>query len=305
MALVEKYMFSFVKNRRIFYILSIVLTVASLTCIFVFGLKFGIDFTGGSVLTIEYQQAAPSLEQVREALKDSGLGDFSVQKEGVKGIILKSNFLNEQNNQQILQQLEGLGNLTEGSQSFQSVGPVVGKEFRGKTKVFVILSLLIILIYIAISFRKISRPVKSYIYSVTSIVALIHDVLVPLGVFAVLGRLYGIEVTVPIITALLTVFGYSINDTVVVFDRVRENLLRSRGESLDAIVDKSLHQTLTRSINTVLTVLIVLFAIFFLGGATLRYFSLALILGVSLGAYSSIFLATPLVLSYFHLRERK
>ena len=129
--------------------------------------------------------------------------------------------------------------------------------------------------------------------------------LIPLGVFAVLGKFYGVEVTIPIITAFLTVFGYSINDSVVVFDRIRENLLHIRESTFDLTVEKSLNQTLTRSLNTSLTTLFVLLAIFFLGGQTLKYFSLALILGIGLGTYSSLFLASPLLCSFLHFKERK
>lgn len=279
--------------------------VGAFVCIAVFGLKFGIDFTGGSVLEVHYSQGAPDLETVRTALAEAGLVDFTAQKVGDDGLIIKSKPMNEEKYQQVLAELKTLAAFSAGSENFQSIGPVVGRELQAKTKLFSILSLLVILIYIALSFRKISRPVSSAVYSITGILALAHDVVIPLGVFAVLGSFTGYEITVPIITAFLTVFGYSINDTVVVFDRTRENLLHSRGESFESIIDKSLNQTLSRSINTVMTVLLVLFAIFFFGGASLKPFSLALILGVATGTYSSIFIATPLVFSYYRWREKK
>ncbi|MBZ9572888.1 protein translocase subunit SecF, partial [Patescibacteria group bacterium] len=172
-------------------------------------------------------------------------------------------------------------------------------------KIVISLALTAILLYIAFSFRRISRPVKSYVYGLTSLIALFHDVLIPLGIFAVLGKFYGIEITIPIITAFLTVFGYSINDSVVVFDRVRENLLKLKEPTFGLTVETSLNQTITRSLNTSLTTLFVLFAIFFFGGETLKYFSFALILGIGLGTYSSLFLATPLLVSFLLFKERK
>jgi preprotein translocase subunit SecF len=297
--------FQFVKYRKYFYFFSITLTALSLVAILVFGLKWGIDFTGGTSLEFGYQNNVPQQELVLERLKTLNLGDFSLQKSGDKRFILKTKDLDEKTHQEVLAAVRTLGDLDEGSGSFESIGPAVGIEMRNKTQVVVILSILVILIYIAVSFRRVSRPVKSYIYGLTSIIALVHDVLIPLGVFVILGKLSGVEITVPIITAFLTVFGYSINDSVVVFDRLRENLMRSRVSDFETAVDDSLNQTLGRSINTSITVLITLFAIFFFGGETLKYFSLALILGIGFGTYSSIFIATLLLFSFYQWQKKK
>lgn len=295
----------FIKYKKLFYGISVLLVVLSIAAILVFGLRFGIEFTGGSSLELIFE-SAPSSSEIREALQDIDLGEVSLQKIGENGIILKMQLVvDRETQQQVLDNLKELGAVQEGSEGFQVIGSVIGEELKRKTKIVVILALLCILIYIAFSFRKISKPVKSWVYGATGLIALGHDVLIPLGVFAVLGRFYGVEITVPIITAFLTVFGYSINDSVVVFDRVRENLLSSRELDFDKIVEKSLNQTVTRSINTSLTTLLVLFAIFFLGGATLKYFSFALILGIGLGTYSSLFLATPLLTTSLRLKERK
>ena len=297
--------FPFIKHRKIFYIISAVLVALSVASIFTFGLKLGIDFTGGSSLEVIYKEAPPSSEEIKEILGTLDLGEISVQKSGEKGIILKMKALDEKTHQQILEKMRTLSEIEEGSESFKNIGPVIGRELAGKTKIVISLALIAILLYIAFSFRRISRPVKSYIYGFTSLIALGHDVLIPLGIFAVLGRFYGVEITIPIITAFLTVFGYSINDSVVVFDRVRENLLKGREPTFDLTVERSLNQTLVRSLNTSLTTLVVLFAIFFFGGATLKYFSFALILGIGLGTYSSLFLATPLLVSFLRFKERK
>lgn len=295
----------FIKHRKIFYSISGVLVILALLSIFLFGLKLGIDFTGGSSLEIAYQSTPPSSQEIKNALKDLNLGEIIVQKSGERGVILKMKDIDEETHQKILEKLKELGEVEEGSESFQSIGPTIGRELKQKTKIVISLSLIAILVYIAFSFRRVSKPVKSYIYGITSLIALGHDVLIPLGIFAILGKFYGVEINIPIITALLTVFGYSINDSVVVFDRVRENLLKSQEPTFELTVEKSLNQTLTRSLYTSLTTLLVLFAIFFFGGETLKYFSLALILGIGFGTYSSLFLATPLLVSYYLFKENR
>ncbi|MDD5750797.1 MAG: protein translocase subunit SecF [Candidatus Pacebacteria bacterium] len=298
-------MILFTKFRKIIYTVSIILVAVSLASIAVFGLKFGIEFTGGSVLEVQYENQAPSLEEVQEQISVLDLGDVSVQVSGDNRVILKMKPVDEQQKEEILLKMQAMGAVEPGSESFQVIGPVIGRELKNKTQIVIVLSLLSILIYVAVSFRKISRPVKSYFYGLTGIVALCHDIIIPLGVFAWLGHYAGTEVTIPIITALLTVFGYSINDSVVVFDRIRENLFKSKGGSFDAIVDASLNQTLGRSVNTSFTVILVLLAILLFGGSTLRYFSLALLLGVAFGTYSSIFLASLLIVTLFESKQKR
>ena len=290
-----------IKKRKLFYFISLSLSVLSILSIGIFGLNLGIDFTGGSQLEIEYIGEVPGFDAIEKALD---LDEIVLQKSSDNVLILKTKEITEVEHQEIVTVLRSLGDIKEGSESFQSIGPVIGQELKSKTKLVIILSLLCILLYIAYSFRRISKPVKSYVYGLTSLIALFHDVLIPLGVFAVLGKFYGVEITIPIITAFLTVFGYSINDSVVVFDRVRENLVKLSTPDFEETIQESLKQTITRSLNTSLTTLIALLAIFLFGGATLRFFSLALILGIGLGTYSSLFLATPLLVTYYKLRRR-
>jgi len=290
-----------IKKRKLFYFISLSLSVLSILSIGIFGLNLGIDFTGGSQLEIEYIGEVPGFDAIEKALD---LDEIVLQKSSDNVLIRKTKEITEVEHQEIVTVLRSLGDIKEGSESFQSIGPVIGQELKSKTKLVIILSLLCILLYIAYSFRRISKPVKSYVYGLTSLIALFHDVLIPLGVFAVLGKFYGVEITIPIITAFLTVFGYSINDSVVVFDRVRENLVKLSTPDFEETIQESLKQTITRSLNTSLTTLIALLAIFLFGGATLRFFSLALILGIGLGTYSSLFLATPLLVTYYKLRRR-
>jgi len=295
----------FIKFRKIFYAFSIIAIILSIASIFIFGLELGIDFTGGSMLEVEFEGERPSIQIIQEKISEIDSEKIIVQPVEEKGVILKTKSTSEETYTKAIEKLEELGALKQDASQFETIGPVIGNELKNKTKIVVILSLMAIVFYIAFSFRRISKPVNSFAYGFTSLIALCHDVLIPLGIFAFLGKFYGVQITIPVITAFLTVLGYSINNSVVVFDRARENLLRSRETSFGFIINKSLNETLTRSINTSLTTLFVLFAIFFSGGETLKYFSLALILGISFGTYSSMFLVTPLLVSYLGWREKR
>jgi len=297
--------FDFIKYRKIFYSLSIVLAVLTIILIVSFGINWGIDFTGGTVLEISYEDALPTIGQVKDELVVLGITGAAVQQQGNNTLVIKMQTIDEETHQKVTKKLKELGSVVEGSESFEAIGPIIGNELKSKIKTVAILALLSILTYIAIAFRKVSYPVKSYVYGLSGIVALFHDVMIPVGVWAFLGRYFGYEITIPIVTALLTVFGYSINDTVVVFDRIRENLSKERSLNFKEVVNKSLNQTFARSINTSLTVLIVLGALFFFGGTTLKPFALALIIGVALGTYSSVFLASPLIYSFYRIKNEK
>jgi len=297
-------MINFVRHRKIYFILSGILIIGALICLVVFGLKPGIEFTGGSILEIEYTKEKPSNQEIKEIIAGFDLGEVQVQSTGERGIILRTKEINEDLHQEVLGELKNNSSGLE-ERRFESIGPVIGQELKEKTRVVTIFSLLAIILYIAFAFRRISQPIASWQYGVAAIVALFFDVIIPLGIFSLLGKFYGIQVTIPVVTALLTVFGYSVNNTVVVFDRIRENLLRGSGEAYEEVVDKSLNQTLARSINTSLTTLFVLIAIFFFGGETLKYFALALILEIVGGTYSSLFLTSPLLVSWLKRREKR
>ncbi len=297
----------FLKYRKIYFIFSGILILASLSCLIVYGLEMGIDFTGGSLLEIEYKTERPSRDAIKEAISEFEFKEMYIQPIGECEVVLR---VKEKNipgdiQEKIIQKLEEIGEIEETSLRFESISPVIGQELKQKTKIVIILSLLFIVFYIAFAFRKISRPIPSWQYGIASILALSHDVLIPIGIFSILGKFYGVQITIPVITAFLVVLGYSINNTVVVFDRIRENLLKRGEGTYEETVDRSLNQTLTRSINTSLTTLFVLLAIFFFGGETLKYFSLALILGIVFGTYSSIFLASPLLVAWLKWREKR
>lgn len=302
-------MIRFTKYRKIYFIFSITLILASIASFVVFGFNLGIDFTGGSILEITYEGDRPSNQEIIDKLNGIELDNITVQPTDDNGVILKLKDISEETHQQILEELrkkdiegEGIRGIEE--KRFESIGPTIGKELKDKTKIVVILVLLSIVLYIALAFRKVQRPLMSWQYGVVSIFALFHDILIPLGIFSVLGRVYDIEISIPVVTAFLAVLGYSVNNTVVVFDRIRENLLRGGGAFEDTI-DKSLNQTLTRQINTSITTLFVVLAIFIFGGETLKYFALALSLGIIAGTYSSFFLAGSILLSWFKRKDRK
>ncbi len=289
--------FNFTKYSIVYYIISGILIIAAVASLFMYGLKFGIEFSGGSTMEIDFTEQRPSNEQISQQISQFNLGDIVIQPTGAKGVILKFKGVDEAQHQQILAKINELAKADE--KSFQYIGPSVGQELRNKTEISIALALIAITIYIALAFRKVSKPVSSWKYGVTSLIALIHDILIPLGLFSILGKLYNVEITIPIIAALLTVLGFSVHDTIVIFDRIRENILRRGMGQFPETVNMSLNQTLGRSVSTVFTTLLVLFAIFFFGGETLKYFALALIVGITSGAYSSIFIASPLLVSWY------
>ncbi len=294
--------FQFTKYSKIYYIISGVLMAVSIAALVMYGLKFGIEFNGGSNMQVEFENR-PTNEAIREKLSGIDLGEVIVKPTGEKGAVLQFRGVEESTHQQILSKLNELSATTE--KSFQFIGPSIGQELRNKTIIAIALALLAITLYIAFAFRKVSKPVASWKYGITSLIALVHDIVIPLGVFAVLGKFYDAEITIPIIAALLTVLGFSVHDTIVIFDRIRENILRRGMGNFSETVDWSLNQTIGRSLSTVFSTLLALLAIFFFGGETLKYFSLALIIGITSGAYSSIFIASPLLVSWRAWDERK
>ncbi len=292
-----------VKHRKIWFIFSGLLVIASIIALLLWQFNFGIDFKGGSLTEIEWVER-PSNQEVQDVLASLELGDINIKATGEKGMILRLKDIDEPTHQQILNILkEKLGDLEE--RRFESIGPAIGAELKKKAFWSISLALIAILIFVAWAFRKVSFPIKSYRYGIIAVIALFHDVLIVMGVFSFLGRFYGVEIGVPFVAALLTVLGYSVNDSIVVFDRIRENLLsyKTKDEEFSKTVGQSLKQTITRSVNTSLTTLFVLFAIFFFGGASIKFFALALILGIALGTYSSIFIASPLLVAWERRRR--
>jgi len=307
---------SIIKQRKIWFTISGTLVVVSAFAFAIWGLNLGIDFTGGSLLEIEFNIPRPDNQQIKSSLTELNLGDVTVQTSDEKGVILRFREIDEKTHQDVISTLnrkfgqeitpEGemnlLVNILE-EKRFDSIGPTIGQELRRKTIWTIGIVAIVIILYIAWAFRKVSKPIASWKYGLIAVVALIHDILITVGIFVALGKFYGLEVNVPFVVALLTILGYSVNDTIVVFDRTRENLIRHLGENFEEIVQLSIDQVITRSINTSLTTLLTLFSILLFGGATLRDFVLALIVGISVGTYSSIFLASPLLVVWEKIRS--
>lgn len=282
------------------FFVSISLVIAAVLAVVIWGLRLGVDFKGGSVLELKFKTQQPSVADIaRElsALDIPALKQLSITQGEGGGMIMKTGELEEKNHQAILAKLASAfpdGGLEE--ERFDSVGPVIGQELKRKSVIAVLVLLAAIIAYIALVFRKLSRVLSPWVMGVAAIVALLHDVLIPIGVFAALGHYQGVEITAVFVAAVLTILGYSVSDTVVVFDRIRENLLRGgTQQGLGYVMHESVKQTLVRSLNTTFTTLLSLLAIYFFGGESVQYFVLALILGIALGAYSSIFVASPLL----------
>ncbi|MBU4125325.1 protein translocase subunit SecF, partial [Patescibacteria group bacterium] len=259
---------------------------------------------GGSLLEVDFKSARPSAAEIQENLKDLGLGSLTAQPSGDNGVILRFQDISEEKHQLILEKLNIMGGENQIDElRFDSVGPSIGQELKRKSVLAIIIVLIAIVLYIAWTFRKVSKPVASWKYGLAAIIALFHDVIITVGIFAVLGKFFGVEINTAFVAAILTVLGYSVNDTIVVFDRVRENLPKSE-EDFEGTINTSVNQTITRSINTSITTLLVLLSIVFFGGATIRDFILALSIGVFVGTYSSIFLASPILVIWEKIRNR-
>ncbi len=293
-----------VTYRKIFYIISVVLFAFSIFAMSYWGLNFGIDFKGGSILEVAYQNARPEQHAIQESVNTLGLGEVIVRPAGADSYIIRTRTLTEPERQQLVQTLS-IQSAPE-IKRFDSVGPVLGKELQGKAIWSLILVLLAIVLFITFAFRHVSRPVASWKYGVVAIVALLHDVIIPTGIFAYLGRNGGFELDALFVTALLVILGFSIHDTIVVFDRTRENLKHEHDskKSFETIVGESVSQTFARSINTSLTTVLALIALYVFGPEITRNFSLVLILGIVVGTYSSIFIGSPLLVTVQKLQKK-
>lgn len=302
--------------------------LSSIIIISVLGLNPGIDFTGGSLTEVVYE-TVPDKEEVEKNLTDAGFVGFSVREStddaGREAYIIRTKDLTEQEREVINEVVLNIGEAGEVTR-FTSIGPVIGQELKDKAgwAVFGVVS--IIVLYVAFAFAGIGTPVSSWAYGGITILVLIHDVLVPTALMSILGLTLGLEVDVLFVMAILAVLGYSVNDTLVVFDRVRENLKANRIEHktksseagivkeevtysltkpYEEIVGSAVQETLARSINTSVTTMVTLLALFFIGGSVTQTFALVLLAGVLAGTYSSICIASPLVVTYAAWKKKK
>jgi len=297
-------MLNIVKYYKFWFWVSAILLVAGIVSLVVFRLKPGIDFTGGALTQIQFSQDVPQSSDIQKVLADTGFPEAQIQSVNNTEVLIRTAPQDQEQHVKFMTALsDKFGTVTESQ--FTSIGPVIGKELRSQAFVQLILVSLGIIFYIAYAFRKVSRPVSSWRFGIAAVIALIHDLFIVLGAFSILGHFKGVEVDSLFVTAMLTVLGFSVHDTIVVFDRIRENLRVRAGQSLPEIVNNSINQTLVRSINTSLTVVFVLLSLFLFGGESIHYFVLALLIGIIAGTYSSIFIASPILIVWHNWEMRR
>ncbi|MFA7201394.1 MAG: protein translocase subunit SecF [Candidatus Paceibacterota bacterium] len=289
-----------IKYRGIFISVSAVLVVASIACLIIFGFRPSIDFTGGTLWQVRVSDQTQIVQEqnIQDVLVTvGGVESPVVYKELTSdSFLIKTQTLSEVDHARLLEILKNKFSSVEEIQ-YQSIGPTIGDQLRSRAIWASILVLLGISLYITFSFRKVSHPVPSWKYGIATLIALFHDAIIPVGILAVLGKTHGIEIDTNFVVAVLVIIGFSVHDTIVVFDRIRENLLihRSTKQSFDYTVNESITQTMARSINTSLTLVLMLVALIIFGPANLRVFTGVLLIGTVFGTYSSIFLASPLL----------
>ena len=286
-------MLNIVQRRYYFFGLSLLVIIPGLIALLLWGLPLGIDFTGGSLLDVRFESGkAPNPAEMLALYSDFGLGDAMIQSSGTDTLIIRSKYIDETAKGQIVAEIENRFGGAVTVQRFESVGPAIGQEIGLRATYAVGAAALGILLYITYSFRKVPNAVR---YGVSAIIAMLHDVAVVIGVEAFLGHFLGWEVDSLFLIALLTVIGFSVHDTIVVFDRIRENTNIYRRQPYESVVNQSIMQTLARSINTQLTVMLTLLSLAIFGGITIRHFVVTLLVGVFSGTYSSIFNAAPIL----------
>jgi len=298
-------MINFIQKRKITYILSGIFVLGAWLCLIVFGLKPGMDFIGGSLLELKLNGAKIDDKLIEDIYKQYGYQSVLISPHGEDGLTVRSTDVSEENHQLIISQIKQNYSQIE-EMRFESFGPVIGKELRNKSITAIILVIVLIIIYLTWAFRQVSRSVASWRYGVAAILALIHDISIPTGFFALLGQIKGVEIDSNFIVALLVVLGFSVHDTIVVFDRIREKLRTHPGLTFDQVINESINETIRRSILTSATLMLVLLTLLIFGPINLFYFTLVLLIGTFFGTYSSIFIASPLLYDWqLFLQKRK
>lgn len=295
-------MFNTLKYYKVWFAISAIVLLFGIVSLSIYGLRLGIDFKGGTISELQFSQPA-DLGKVKDTIAAQNLGTFQVQTAQSNGIIIRTQILEKEKHDQMLSAIKSqVGDFKE--LRYDSVGPVIGKELSRNAFYQLLLVSFGIVCYLAYAFRRVPKPVTPWRFGWSAIIALLHDLLFVLGVFSLLGHFKGVEVDSMFVTAMLTVLGFSVHDTIVVFDRIRENLKVYGGQTIEFVVNHSIAQTFVRSLNTSLTVLFVLLAMLLFGGESIRYFVLALFIGIIVGTYSSIFIASPVLVLWQKWKTR-
>ena len=282
----------FMKYKLLYFIFSLVIILPGIYFLTTSGLRLGIDFTGGALLEYRFEKSPNSEELKKEISKTVEVRQITIS--GDDTYLIRTKPIEQENLNELKKNLSEKFGFFEEKRT-ENVGPVIGREITNKALLALGIASLAIVLYISISFRKVPKPTSSLRFGICAIVALLHDILLVIGIFAVLGKFLAVEVDALFVTALLTVIGFSVHDTIVVFDRIRENLLKNINKQFSEVANISIVQTLGRSLNTSLTVIFVLLALLLFGGETLKWFVVALLVGIVSGTYSSIFNATALL----------
>lgn len=299
-----------IKYKKFFFVLSTLLVLISVGAMVAFRpWNYGIEFTGGSILEVGYPAGRPQVDAFKEKLATLNWTSTQVQAIGEDAYIVRTKALSEPERQQLVAVVSDNGTTKIEERRFNSVGPTIGAELRNKALWAIVCVILAIVLYIAFAFRHVSKPISSWVYGLVAVIALAHDVLIPAGFYVAYGHFHlDAQIDVLFITAILTILGFSVHDTIVVFDRTRENLKLRTWKDFHVTVGHSVEQTFVRSVNTSLTVLLVILALYFVGGETTKNFALVLAVGITAGTYSSIFVASPLLVAieeYQRKREQK
>ena len=295
---------NFVKIRKYAYIFSGILITASIIGLILFGLKPGMDFVGGSLLELDISKNQITSDQINETLRSLEINDAIITATGENGLLIRTKEISEVKHQEAISKIkESFSGVEE--IRFESLGPAIGKELFNKSISGVVFVIFGIALYLTWAFRKVSKPMPSWKYGVVTIIALLHDVTIPTGLFAYLGHFLGWEVDSTFITALLVILGFSVHDTIVVLDRIRERLRLQPGIDFGETINQSINETMKRSINTSLTLVLVLVALLVFGPVSLHVFVLTLLIGTIFGTYSSIFVASPLLLDWHRFMNRR
>jgi len=297
-----------VKYRKIFFAFSALLVLGSILSALLVGLHFSTDFTGGSILEVAYIEERPTLDFGNTSLATLNLGNFSLRPAGEKNFVLRTREISPAEKAEVLNALSENGKLQIKEERFNSVGPIVGQGLKQKSYIAIGVVVLFIVLFITFAFRKVSEPVSSWKYGLATIISLAHDVVIPTEIYIIYGKFFGAEIDLLFVTALLAILGYSVHDSIVVFDRVRENLRLNQEhrtkENFEETVGKSVSQTFARSINTSLTIFLTLLALLLVGSSATRDFAFTLLVGVIAGTYSSIFVGSPLLVTFEKLQKK-
>lgn len=293
-------------GKKYWYLLiSLIVIVPGIISLILFGLNLSIEFTGGSRLTLSFEKNVTDeqIKGIRDIFEEKKIKVSTVER-SKKDVFIRTSPISEKDDVFLVKDLKKRVGDFKQSQ-YETVGPTMGSEITLNAVKALGVSSLLIVLYITWSFRKVPKPTSSFRFGIAAIIALIHDVLLLIGVFSLLGHFFAVEIDSLFVTAVLTVIGFSVHDTIVVFDRIRENLKKVGGQNFEQTVNDSILQTIDRSFNTSLTVVLVLVTMLLFGGETIRWFVVALLIGIISGTYSSIFNAAPILVIWQELIDRR